>query len=284
MAIILDGKKPAAALKEKQRKSAAELKVKGIIPTLAIIRVGERPEDISYEKSAVKRCESVGVTVKVFALPAGVKQEELLAAIDQVNRDAGIHGVLLFRPLPGHIDADLIRNALSMEKDIDGIGDMALAGVFTGKSRGFAPCTAGACLEILDYYGYSLKGKRVTVVGRSLVIGRPIAMMLLARDATVTICHTRTVDLPAVCRSADIVVAAAGKAGVVGKGCFTPGQVIIDVGVNFDGNGKMRGDVDFQEAEPIVAAITPVPGGVGAMTSSVLAGHVIASAQRVLNP
>ena len=279
MAYLLDGKKPAAALKEKQKASAAELIKKGIVPTLAIIRVGERPEDISYEKGAVKRCESVGAAVRLLALPADVSQEKLLSLIEEVNNDETIHGALLFQPLPKHINADAIRNTLSPEKDIDGIGDMALANVFTGKAKGFAPCTAHACMEILDYYGYSLKGRRVTVVGRSLVIGRPIAMMLLARDATVTICHTRTVDMPAVCRCAEIIIAAAGKAGVIGKDCFSPGQVVIDVGINFDENGKMCGDADFAAAEPIVAAITPVPGGVGAMTSSVLVEHVITAAQ-----
>jgi len=283
MAKLLDGKIAAAALKEKQQVIVEELKIKGVIPTLSIIRVGEKAEDLSYEKSAVKRCEAVGVAVKVLTLPVNVSQDELLALIDQVNNDDTIHGVLLFRPLPRHIDIDTVRNALSVEKDIDGIGDGALAGVFTGNINGFAPCTAHACMEILNYYGYKLEGKRVTVVGRSLVIGRPIAMMLMDENATVTICHTRTADMSAACRSAEIIIAAAGKAGVVGKDCFSPGQVIIDVGINFDENGKMRGDADFAAAEPIVGAITPVPGGVGAMTTSILAGHVITAARRVLD-
>jgi len=282
MAKLLEGKKAAAALKEKQAASVKELQAKGITPKLAVIRVGERAEDISYEKGAIKRCEAVGVSAEVTALPAEAAQDELLALIDRVNRDKSIHGALLFRPLPKHMDIEIVRNALSVEKDIDGIGDLSLAGVFTGNINRFAPCTAHACMEILDFYGYRPEGKRVTVIGRSLVIGRPIAMMLMSANATVTICHTRTADIPEACRSAEIIIAAAGKAGVVGKDCFSPGQVVIDVGINFDENGKIRGDVDFEAAEPIVAAITPVPGGVGAVTSALLAGHVITAAQRAV--
>ena len=282
MAKLLEGKKAAAALKEKQAASVKELQAKGITPKLAVIRVGERAEDISYEKGAIKRCEAVGVSAEVTALPAEAAQDELLALIDRVNRDKSIHGALLFRPLPKHMDIEIVRNALSVEKDIDGIGDLSLAGVFTGNINRFAPCTAHACMEILDFYGYRPEGKRVTVIGRSLVIGRPIAMMLMSANATVTICHTRTADIPEACRAAEIIIAAAGKAGVVGKDCFSPGQVVIDVGINFDENGKIRGDVDFEAAEPIVAAITPVPGGVGAVTSALLAGHVITAAQRAV--
>ena len=280
MAIILDGKKVSAALKEKQRASVDKLKLKLVTPTLAIIRVGRRPEDISYEKSAVKRLEAIGAAVRVFELDAGANMYELLDVISRVNKDESIHGALLFRPLPGHMSVNTVRNALSVEKDIDGISDMALAGVFTGNMQGFAPCTADAVMEILRYYGYGLKGKRVTVIGRSLVIGRPLAMMLMERGATVTICHTGTADLPAACRTADILAAAAGKAGLIGEGCFSPGQVVIDVGINIGEDGQMRGDVDFAAAEPIVSAITPVPGGVGAVTSAMLAEHLIRAAER----
>ncbi len=282
MAKLLEGKQVTAALKEKQQAAVAALAAKGVIPTLGIIRVGEREDDIAYERGASKRCESVGVAVKYFHLSSDVPQEKLLSLIEQVNQDPSIHGVLLFRPLPKHIDAEVVRNALAPEKDIDGITDGSLAGVFTGSKKGFAPCTAQACLEILDHYGYDLKGKRVTVIGRSLVVGRPVAMMLMERNATVTICHTRTVNMPAVCRNAEILIVAAGKAKVVGKEFFAPGQVVIDVGINFDANGKMCGDVDFAAAESIVEAVTPVPGGVGTVTTSVLVGNVIAAAQRSL--
>jgi len=282
MAKLLEGKQVTAALKEKQQAAVAALATKGVTPTLGIIRVGEREDDIAYERGASKRCESVGVAVKYFHLPAHIPQEKLLSLIEQVNQDPSIHGVLLFRPLPKHIDDEVVRNALAPEKDIDGITDGSLAGVFTGSKKGFAPCTAQACLEILDHYGYNLKGKRVTVIGRSLVVGRPVAMMLMERNATVTICHTRTQDMPAVCRNAEILIVAAGKAKVVGKEFFAPGQVVIDVGINFDENGKMCGDVDFAAAESMVEAITPVPGGVGTVTTSVLVGNVIAAAQRSL--
>ena len=282
MAKLLEGKQVTAALKEKQQAAVAALATKGVTPTLGIIRVGEREDDIAYERGASKRCESVGVAVKYFHLPAHIPQEKLLSLIEQVNQDPSIHGVLLFRPLPKHIDDEVVRNALAPEKDIDGITDGSLAGVFTGSKKGFAPCTAQACLEILDHYGYNLKGKMVTVIGRSLEVGRPVAMMLMERNATVTICHTRTQDMPAVCRNAEILIVAAGKAKVVGKEFFAPGQVVIDVGINFDENGKMCGDVDFAAAESMVEAITPVPGGVGTVTTSVLVGNVIAAAQRSL--
>jgi methylenetetrahydrofolate dehydrogenase (NADP+)/methenyltetrahydrofolate cyclohydrolase len=282
MAKLLEGKLVTAALKEKQQAAVAALSAKGVHPTLAIIRVGEREDDIAYERGASKRCEGVGVTVKHFHLSADISQEKLLSLMEQVNRDSSIHGVLLLRPLPNHIDDEMVRNALSPEKDIDGIADGSLAGVFTGSKKGFAPCTAQACIEILDYYGYDLKGKKVTVIGRSLVVGKPVAMMLMERHATVTICHTRTVDMPALCRDADILIVAAGRAKVVGKEFFAPGQIVIDVGINFDENGKMCGDVDFAAAESMVEAITPVPGGVGTVTTSVLVGNVITAAQKSL--
>ncbi|MCL2579178.1 MAG: bifunctional 5,10-methylenetetrahydrofolate dehydrogenase/5,10-methenyltetrahydrofolate cyclohydrolase [Oscillospiraceae bacterium] len=278
MAKLLEGKLVSAALKEKQQAQVAELKAKGISPTLGIIRVGERPDDISYEKGATKRCEGSGVEVKVFTLPETAGQDELLALIDQVNKDTSIHGVLLFRPLPKHMDDEVIRNALVPAKDIDGITDGSLSAVFTGKGKGFAPCTAQACIEILDFFGYELKGKRATVIGRSLVVGKPVAIMLMERHATPTICHTRTVDMPAVCRGAEILIVAAGRAGVVGEDFFSPGQIVIDVGINFTEDGKMCGDADFDAAEKIVDAITPVPGGVGTVTTAVLVGNVIKAA------
>ena len=278
MAKLLEGKLVTAAMKEKQTLQVKELEAKGITPTLGIIRVGERPDDISYEKGATKRCEGVGVAVKVFALPGDCSQEQLLEVIGKVNADASIHGVLLFRPLPKYMDDEVIRNSLAANKDIDGITDLSLAGVFTGKGTGFAPCTAQACIEILDHFGYELKGKRVAVVGRSLVVGKPLAPMLIDRHATITVCHTRTIDMPAICRGADIIIAAAGRAGIVGGEFFFPGQIVIDVGINFTDEGKMCGDADFAAAEPVVGAITPVPGGVGTVTTSVLVGNVITAA------
>jgi len=278
MAKLLDGKLVSAALKEKQQAQVAELRAKGVAPTLGIIRVGERPDDISYEKGATKRCEGSNVDVKVFTLPEDATQDQLLALVDQVNKDDSIHGVLMFRPLPSHMNEEVVCNALAPEKDVDGITDGSMAAVFTGKGKGFAPCTAQACMEILNFYDYDLKGKRATVIGRSLVIGRPVAIMLMEKNATVTICHTRTVDMPAVCREAEVLIVAAGRAGIVGKEYFAPGQIVVDVGINFTDEGKLCGDADFDAAQDIVEAITPVPGGVGTVTTAVLVGNVITAA------
>lgn len=280
MAKRLEGKAVAAALKAGQLEAVAALREQGMTPTLGIIRVGEREDDIAYERGATKRCEGVGVAVQAMTLPQDATQEELLALIHQVNQDDSIHGVLLFRPLPSHMDEDMIRNALAPEKDIDGITDGSLAGVVAGTKTGFAPCTARACLEILDHYGYELKGKQAVVIGRSLVVGKPVAMLLLERHATVTICHTRTEDMPSVCRQAELLIVAAGRAGVVGKEFFSPGQVVIDVGINVDEEGRLCGDADYEAAQGIVEAITPVPGGVGTVTTSLLVEQVIQAARR----
>lgn len=280
MAELWKGAPAAAALTEQLIPRAQALRERGIVPTLAIIRVGERPEDLSYERGAMKRCEKVGVAVRQFLLTAVSSQADLMDVIEEVNRDQSIHGCLLFRPLPRHMDEQAACAALDPAKDVDGITPGSLAAVFAGSGAGYPPCTAQACLELLDHYGYELKGKRAVVVGRSLVIGKPASMLLLGRHATVTICHTRTADLPAECRRADVLIAAAGKAGVVGASCLSPGQVVIDVGINADEEGNLVGDVDFAAAEPVVKAITPVPGGVGAVTTSVLARHVIEAAEK----
>ena len=280
MATILKGAAVTAALNQSLTERTSALKEKGILPTLAIVRVGERGDDISYEKGAIKRCEKIGVGVKQFLLPADVPEETLLATIEEINADPAIHGCLLFRPLPGHIDGERIRRALAPQKDVDGITDGSLAGVFSGSGEGYPPCTAQACMEILDHYGYPLQGKKAVVVGRSLVVGKPAAMLLLQKNATVTVCHTRTADMPALCREAEVLIVAAGKAGVVGKEYLSPGQVVIDVGIHVLEDGKLTGDVKFEEAEPIVEAITPVPGGVGTVTTSVLVKHVVEAAER----
>ena len=284
MAELLKGAAVVAALNEKMMKEIEVLKSKGVAPTLAILRVGERPDDISYEKGATKRCETVGVQVKNVLLPADVTQDVLMSNVEALNNDNSVHGVLLFRPLPKHLDEEAVRNFLNPEKDIDGITDGSLAGVFTGNGRGFAPCTAQACMEILDFYGINCTGKRAVVVGRSLVVGKPASIMLQQRNATVTMCHTKTVDMPAVVREAEIVIVAAGKAGAVTKEYLAPGQVVIDVGINWDAEAnKLCGDVKFDDAEPIVASITPVPGGVGTVTTSVLVSHVVEAAKKYCN-
>ena len=282
MAEILKGKEVVAAMKEKMIADVAELQAKGVEPTLAIVRVGERPDDISYEKGAMTRCKGIGVTVKNFVLPGDCTQDDLLAVIKEVNEDKNIHGCLLFRPLPKTMDENFIRNQLDPAKDVDGITDLSMAGTYACTELGFPPCTPTACMEILEHFGIDLKGKRVCVVGRSLVVGKPAAIMVIQRNGTVTVCHTKTKDMASVAREADVIIAAAGKAGVVGEGYFKEGQIVIDVGINFDEEGNMKGDVNFEAAEPIVAAITPVPGGVGTVTTSVLVKHVIQAAQRTL--
>lgn len=198
--------------------------------------------------------------------------------IDRVNKDEEIHGVLLLRPLPKSLNQELIENALDPAKDVDCMTDSSMTGVFTGKTIGFPPCTAQACMEILDHYQIDCTGKRAVIVGRSLIVGKPAAMMLLSKNATVTICHTKTKDMPSVVREADIVIAAAGHQDVIDSSCLRPGQIVIDVGINVNREGKLCGDVEFAQAEPIVDAITPVPGGVGSVTTSVLVGHVVEAA------
>lgn len=282
MAELLKGAAVVAALNEKMMAEIEVLKSKGVSPTLAILRVGEREDDISYERGATKRCATVGVEVKNVILPADVTQDVLMAAVNDLNNDSGVHGVLIFRPLPKHLNEEAVRNALKPEKDVDGITDGSLAGVFTGNGAGFAPCTAQACMEILDFYGIECKGKRVTVIGRSLVVGKPAAIMLMGKHATVTVCHTRTVDMSAVARQAEILIVAAGKAEAVDASFLTAGQIVIDVGINVNEEGKLCGDVKFADAEPIVGAITPVPGGVGTVTTSVLVSHVVEAAKKTL--
>lgn len=281
MAQRLLGKEVNASLTENIKKRTEALKEKGVIPTLGIVRVGERPEDISYERGAVKRCESLGVAYERFVLEETVSTKEVLNLMDSLNKNKGIHGVLLFRPLPKHLDQVAIEEALSPEKDVDCMTRMAMYGVFAGQEIGYPPCTAQACMEILHHYGIDCKGKNVVVIGRSLVIGKPVAMMLLKENATVTICHTKTKDMESVVKQADIVIVAAGRAGVVDERFVREGQIIIDVGINVDENGKLCGDVAFSQVEPVVEAITPVPGGVGAVTTSVLIGHVVSAAEKV---
>ena len=280
MATILKGAEVVTALNERIRAEADALKAGGMTPALAVVRVGERADDIAYERGILKRAESVGVAVRLFALPETATERALLDTIRQINESDVIHGCLIFRPLPKGIDDEKIRAALLPEKDVDGITDGSLAGVFAGTKRGFPPCTAAACIEILDHYGIYPLGKKAVVIGRSLVIGKPVAMMLLQKHATVTICHTKTKNMPEVTRQADILIVAAGRAGVVGAEYVSAGQTVLDVGINFTTEGKMVGDVDFEAVEPAVEAITPVPGGVGTVTTSVLMAHVVEAARR----
>ena len=283
MAEIWKGAPVAAALSETIAAEAAALKEQGVNPTLAIFRVGERDDDLAYERGAMKRCEKVGVTVKNVVLPADVDSDRFFRTLRELNEDPAVHGILMFRPLPKQLDGEKARRMLAPEKDVDGCTDGSLAGVFTNTALGFPPCTAQAAMEMLRFYGVDPKGKRVAVIGRSLVIGRPVAMMLMHANATVTVCHTRTVDVPSVTREADIIVAASGQMESVGAEYLRPGQTVIDVGIGWnEAKQKLCGDVRFEEAEPIVAAITPVPGGVGSVTSAVLCKHVVEAAKRAI--
>ena len=284
MAKRLLGKEVNARLNARIQAECEALKGRGIQPTLAIIRCGERPDDLSYERGATKRAEALGVAVEKFVLPEDVTKQALLDTIDAVNRNDAIHGVLLFRPLPKHLKAeqDEISNRVDPRKDVDGMTDLSNAGVFMGKELGFAPCTPAACMEILDYYGIDCMGKSAVIIGRSLVVGKPAAMMLMGKNATVTVCHTRTPDVAAVAREADIIISAAGKLRSLTKEFVRPGQIVVDVSINWDEEkGGIAGDAVFDEIEPIVEAITPVPGGVGAVTTSVLIGHVVEAAARM---
>ena len=283
MAEVLKGMPVAKAISEELKARSEALQAKGVTPTLAIFRVGERDDDLSYERGAMKRAEQTGVAVKNVVLPADVDSETFFKALDDLNHDKTVHGILMFRPLPKQLDGEKARQMLAPEKDVDGCTDGSLAGVFANAKVGFPPCTAQAAMEILKFYGIDLKGKKAAVIGRSLVIGRPVAMMLMHANATVTICHTRTVDVPSITKEADIVIAASGQMESVGAEYVSAGQTVIDVGIGWnEAKGKLCGDVKFEEAEPVVAAITPVPGGVGSVTTAVLCKHVIEAAERTL--
>ena len=284
MAELMLGLPVAKAMNERLAPRIEALRASGVAPKLAIVRVGAREDDLSYERGALKRCATLGIEAEVIEVPAQcATTESLVAKLESLNERADVHGVLMFRPLPAGIDEAEVCGALAPEKDLDCMTPTSLLTTLSGRGAGFAPSTAEAVLELLDYYGVSLDGANVTVVGRSLVIGKPVSMMLQARNATVTMCHTHTRDLAAACRAADVVVAAAGHARTVAGDAVREGQVVVDVGINWDAEaGKLVGDVDFEAAESKAAAITPVPRGVGSVTTAVLAKHLVEAAERTL--
>lgn len=283
MAIWMKGSEVIASMKETIRQEVESLKTAGVAPCLAIVRLGVRPDDLAYEKGAVKRCEGLGVSCRVMEYDQSITQLQLVEALRKINHDPDVHGILIFRPLPSHIDEKVIKYEISPDKDVDCLSPVNVAKVFEGDPSGFAPCTPEAVMQMLRHYQIGLSGKRVTVVGRSLVVGKPLTMLLIKENATVTVCHTRTRDLEGVCRSAEILIAAAGKAKMVTESFVSEGQVVVDVGINVDENGNLCGDVDFEAAEKAAAYISPVPGGVGTVTSSVLAEHVVLAARRLSN-
>ena len=283
MAELLRGAPVAASIQDGLVPRVRALRDSGVVPALAIVRVGTRSDDLSYERAAEKRCDAVGVEVQKHVLPEGCSQGDLERVLAGVSRDPLVHGCLLFRPLPSGLDEAAAAAALDPAKDVDAITEGSLLSTLAGRLGGFAPCTAEAVVALLDHYGVELDGSEVCVVGRSLVIGRPVAALLLSRNATVTVCHTHTRDLSVCCGRADVIVAAAGHAGTVGASCVREGQVVVDVGINWDERaGRLVGDVDFDAVEPIARAVTPVPGGVGSVTTSILARHVVEAAERTL--
>ena len=278
MSILMKGADVAKTMKEDLTGEARRLKDRGILPSLTIVRVGARPDDLAYERGARKRMEMIGIECKVVELPETITQAEFEKTFFKINEDPKVHGILLFRPLPGHLDEGPVVSRINPLKDVDCMCPVNIAKVFSGDETGHAPCTPEAVMEMLDYYKIDPKGKKVTVIGISMVVGKPLSMMLLKRHATVTICHTRTKDLTATCREAEILVAAAGKARMVTADMVGDGAVVVDVGINVDDKGNLCGDVDFEAAEPATSYISPVPRGVGSVTSSVLAKHVLKAA------
>ena len=272
----LRGKKVSDGIKEYVSK---ELETLSFVPKLAIVRVGENPDDMSYERGATKKLKSFGLDVASYVFPQDISDEAFKKAFKDINEDDEVTGILLLRPLPRTINEKDIENMIDPKKDLDGISPINIAKVFAGDTTGFSPCTAEAVIEVLKAYDIELTGKRVTVVGRSMVVGKPVSMLLLKENATVTMTHTRTVDLKKTCSDAEIVIAAAGRAKMLNSDYCGQNAVMIDVGINVDENGKLCGDVDYATLDGKASAATPVPGGVGTVTTAVLAKHLIQAAK-----
>lgn len=278
-ALELRGAPVARALCEGLVPRVETLIGRGDTPCLAVVRVGEQPGDLAYERGARSRMAKVGINFEERALPDDVTQGELETCLRELDASGRVSGILLLRPLPRHLDAEAAAACVSAAKDVDGMTAASLAATFAGRGEGFAPCTAEAVVRLLEHYQVPLSGARVVVLGRSLVVGRPVAQLLLARDATVMLCHSRTRDLSEECRRADVVVSCMGRAGSVRSGMLAPGSFVADVGTSDDGNGGITGDVRFSEALGVAAGVTPVPRGVGSVTTSVLAEHVVRAAE-----
>ncbi len=279
MAEILKGKAVADSIKEELVLRIEGLHKKGKSPKLTIVRVGDKPNDISYENSLKKNCEKLNILSEVVQLPEDITTEELIAEMEQLNQDRNVSAVLMFRPLPKHIDEERVSNSLSAIKDVDCMTSVNLEKIFKGDFLGFSPCTPKAAMEILNYYGIDLTGKEVVVVNRSMVLGKPLAMMLLDKNATVTICHSKTKDLPAVTKRADVVVTALGRAKMITKDYLGSHSVCIDVGVSPDAEGNLSGDLDYANLTDYVDKLTPVPGGVGSVTTTILLAQVVKAAE-----
>lgn len=284
MGEIIKGKPVGDALSEVLKGECEALVKVGIQPKLAILRVGAKPNDLSYEKGALKKCETIGITTEVTELPDGTTQDQYIETLQKLNDDSSVHGILTFRPLPEGIDEDVIKNVIAPEKDVDCFSPMNTAKLMEGDKTGFPPCTPTAVVEILKYYNVPLKGANVVVLGRSMVVGKPVSMLLLGENATVTICHSKTKDLPKVCADADVLVAGVGRARMVTSDYIKEGAVVIDVGINAKPEGGgICGDVDTDDVVGKASMVTPVPAGVGSVTTSILAKHVIKACKQQNN-
>lgn len=275
MAQILRGKEVAMKLKEEIKNEVSDLNKIDKFPTLSIVRLGDDPSDISYEKSIIKNCDEVGIKTKVFENDLNITTEELIELISKLNDDDDISGMIVFRPLPKHIDEEKIKTSIKPSKDVDCMHPLNLARIFEGDMDGMLPATPKAAMEILAHYDVDLEGKNVVIVNRSTVVGKPLAMMMLEENATVIVCHSRTKDLKELTKKADVVVPALGKAKYFTNDYFTKDSIIIDVGMSMDDDGKLSGDVDYENVVDNVKMITPVPGGVGAVTTTILLDQVI---------
>ncbi|MBB6217321.1 methylenetetrahydrofolate dehydrogenase (NADP+)/methenyltetrahydrofolate cyclohydrolase [Anaerosolibacter carboniphilus] len=275
MGVKLDGKPVVQHLREDIKKRVALLEEDGNTPTMLIIRVGEREDDISYEKSILKNCEILGIRSFVKCLPVDVSQEDLIAVIEQANTNDDIHGIMLFRPLPAHLDLEVIRDVINPMKDIDCMNPVNLQKVLETNVKGIAPCTPKAVVELLKYYNIPLEGANITMVGSSLVVGKPLGLLLIEEKATVTFCHIYTKDVAAFTTKADIVIVAIGKAKLIKDNYFNENTVVIDVGINVTEDGKICGDVDYDLVFDKVKAITPTVGGIGIITTTILLSHVV---------
>ncbi len=275
MGILIKGKPVADSITEELIEEVIKLKGKNILPKLGVVRVGKNESDLAYERGALKRMAKCGIEAQVFEFEENISQKDFITKLTQINGDKSVHGILVFRPLPKQIDENAVKHIISPEKDLDSFSPVNVAKVTEGDETGFPPCTPTAVMEMLKYYGVDLKGKRAVVVGRSMVVGKPAAMLLLKENATVTICHSRTNDLPGICREADILVAAVGRAEMVDASYIKTGAIVIDVGINVNKEGKLVGDANTASCIEKASMITPVPAGVGSVTTSVLAKHLV---------
>ncbi|APH16220.1 tetrahydrofolate dehydrogenase/cyclohydrolase, catalytic domain protein [Clostridium sporogenes] len=280
MTKILYGNEVALKIKEDLKLRIDKLKEKNIIPKLAILRMGNKQDDIAYERSIIKSCEKLNIETKVEELKEDILEEDFLKLMEGLNNEKDIHGILVFRPYPKHLNENIINSSISLNKDVDCMHPLNLERIFEGDLDGFMPCTPEAVIEMLKYYNIDLKGKNIVIINRSMVVGKPLSMMSLAHNATVTVCHSKTIDLQSITKKADIVVTAIGKAKLIKEEYFNEDSIVIDVSINVDENGKLCGDVDFENVKEKVGAITPVPKGVGSVTTTLLLKHIVEAAER----